>query len=116
MSIAGDRAALAAALSAITGVTGHQYRPRVLTAGAAWPLLVGLEAADPRVPAFEVTWRVVVILPADETAASRWFDTHHEDVAEGLENFGFVQRIEPALVATSAGDLEAMQVTVRKEA
>lgn len=114
MSIVGDRAAIAAALSAVDDVTGHEYRPRTLPPGTAWPLLQRLD----RGPAqdFEATWRIVVILPADEITASKWFDAHHEAIADGLLDFGFVDPIEPGLVQTDVGDLEAMMLTVRREA
>jgi hypothetical protein len=114
MSLTGDRQALADALTAVDDVTGHRYRPRTLPPGTAWPLLQGLD----RGPAFdfEATWRVVVILPGDEQRASEWFDAHHEQVADALADFGHVDRIEPGLVATDAGDLEAMILTIRREA
>lgn len=112
MSIAGDRQALADALSTVDGVTGSKYRPTVLIPGAGWPLLGGIDRSQD----YEVTWRVVVVLPGDERKASEWFDAHHEEVADALEDFGYVERIEPGIVATDAGDLEAMFVTVRKEA
>lgn len=115
MSIVGDRAALATALSAIDDVTGHQFRPRTLPPGTAWPLLRRLERAD-EVPDFEATWSVVVILPSDEIAASKWFDAHHETIADGLADFGFVDSIEPGRVETDSGDLEAMILNVRREA
>lgn len=114
MSLQGDRAELATALSTADGVKGHRYRPRTLRAGAAWPLLEGLD----RGPAYDfaATWRVVVILPGDEVKASEWFDEHHELLADALASFGYVERIEPGIVATEAGDLEAMFLTVRREA
>lgn len=112
MSISGDRQALADALSTVAGVTGSKYRPTVLTPGAAWPLVQSID----RTQDFEVTWRAIVVLPSDERKASEWFDAHHEEVADALEDFGYVERIEPGIVATDAGDLEAMFVTVRKEA
>lgn len=114
MSTTGDRQALADAISTVDGVKGHKYRPTVLAPGAAWPLLGELERAS-SVPAFEVTWRVVIVLPADEQRASEWFDEHHEDAADALAEFGYVERIEPAAVRTEAGDLDAMIITVRKE-
>lgn len=114
MSITGDRQALADALSTVDGVKGSKYRPTVVMPGAAWPLLDGLEAAN-GVPGFDATWRAVVVLPADEQRASEWFDEHHEDVADALADFGYVERIEPGLVRTEAGDAEAMIITVRKE-
>jgi hypothetical protein len=114
MSLEGQRAAIAAALSTVDDVTGHQYRPRTLPPGTAWPLLGGLDEGPAR--DFLATWRIVVVLPADEIAASKWFDGHHEDVAAALANFGRVTRIEPGLVQTDAGDMEAMFLTVEREA
>lgn len=113
MSISGDRQAIVDALSTVDGVTGSTYRPTVMTPGSAWPLLDSIDRPDRD---FTVRWRVVVILPADERRASEWFDAHHELVAEALEDFGYVERIEPGIVATDAGDIEAMIITVRKEA
>lgn len=114
MSISGDRQAIADAMSTVDGVNGHRYRPQVIMPGAAWPLLGVME----RGPAgdFDVTWRVVVILPTGERRASEWFDEHHEQVADALADFGYVERIEPGLADTEAGDIEAMIITVRKEA
>lgn len=112
MSIGGDRQAIADALSEVSGVIGSKYRPIVLTPGSAWPLVEGID----RDRDYQVTWRAVVVLPTDERKASEWFDTYYEDVAGALESFGYVERIEPGVVATEAGDLEAMFITVRKEA
>lgn len=114
MSITGDRAAIVAALADVDDVTAHEYRPRTMPPGTAWPLLGRLQRGE--APDFEATWRVVVILPAEEIAASKWFDAHHEPIAEALLEFGFVDAIEPGLVQTDVGDLEAMFLTVRKEA
>ncbi len=114
MSIAGDRAAIVAALADVDDVTAHEYRPRTMPAGTAWPLLGRLSRGDS--PDFEATWRVVVILPAGEVPASKWFDAHHEPIAEALADDWFVDAIEPGLVETDAGDLEARFLTVRKEA
>jgi hypothetical protein len=114
VSLTGQRQEIADALSTADGVTGHPFRPRTFPAGAAWPLLDRLD----RGPAhdFEATWRVVVILPDDEQRASEWFDAHHEDVAEALADFGHVDSIAPFLVATDSGDMEAMILTIRREA
>jgi hypothetical protein len=114
MSLTGQRQKIADALSTVEGVTGHPFRPRTFPAGTAWPLLDRLD----RGPAydFEVTWRVVVILPGDEQRASEWFDEHHEPIADGLQSLGYVERIEPGIVVTEAGDMEAMILTLRKEA
>lgn len=114
MSLSGQRAELVAALTDVVGVKAYLYRPPAMKTGDAWPLLQDME----RGPAsdFEVSWRVVVILPDDERKASDWFDEHHEPIAEAIEDFGFVERIEPGLVATEGGDLQAMFLIVRREA
>jgi len=113
MSLTGDRQELKDALSAIGGVKGFMYRPNTMATGDAWPLLEVLD--NPEAGAFQATWRVVVILPTDEVKASQWFDAHHEPISDGLADFGFVTRIEPGLVATEAGDLQAMFLTVVRE-
>lgn len=92
----------------------HKFRPRTMPTGTAWPLLEGLD--NPEAGAFQATWRLVVILPSDEIRASEWFDAHHEPIADALGDFGYVDRIEPGLVDTEAGDLSAMFLTVRREA
>lgn len=114
MSIQGDRQAIADALSTVDGVTGHKYRPTVMRGGAGWPLVQDLQ----RGPAldFDVTWRVVVVLPAGEQQASEWFDENHEALAEALDDFGHVERIEPTSIVTDAGDMDGMLITLRKEA
>lgn len=114
MSLADDRTDLAAILSGVEGLKGFRYRPTSLNAGDAWPLIESLDS--PEAGAFQVTWRVVVILPADERAASDWFDTRWESVADALlDEFGVVDRIQPAAVDTEAGAVSALLFTVRKE-
>ena len=74
MSLADGRTELAGILSTVSGVAGHRYRPSAARSGDAWPLVESLD--NEQVGAFQVTWRVVVVLPSDERAASDWFDTH----------------------------------------
>lgn len=112
MSISADRQDLANALSGVDGVTGSKYRPAVLAPGAAWPLLESID----RDRDMQVTWRAAIVLPRDERRASEWFDSHHEAVTDAIADFGYVERIQPGLIGTDAGDLEAMIITVRKEA
>lgn len=114
MSLVGDRAAIAQALSSADGVRGFSHRPATPKTGDAYPLLGSLDRGP--ASSFETTWRVVVVLPGDERAASDWFDEHHEPIAEALQGFGYVERIEPGIVVTEAGDKEAMILTLRREA
>lgn len=112
MSLADDRQDIADAVSTIAGVTGHRYRPAPVMAGAAWPLLSAIQ----RSPEFEVTWMVVVALPTGERRASDWMDANHDALCDALEEFGVVERLEPGNLATEAGDMDVMIITVRKEA
>jgi hypothetical protein len=115
MSLTGDRQEIATSLSTVDGVKGSKYRPNVIMPGSAWPLLGPLER-DEGSGQFAATWRIAVALPGDEQRASEWFDAHHEEIAEALEEFGYVERIEPGLIDTEAGDMEAMIITLRREA
>jgi len=114
MSLSADRAELAQILSTIDGVSGFAYRPKIMSSGNAWPLLGPLE----RGPAddYLATWRVVIILPTDERKASDWFANHLEDITDALDQFSYVERIEPYAVQTEGGDVNAMLLTMNKEA
>ncbi|MEV4384390.1 hypothetical protein AB0J68_01475 [Micromonospora sp. NPDC049580] len=113
MSLVGDRTEIGIALSTVEGVRGYAYRPTVLAAGDGWPMLGPLERAGGL--SFTATWRVFLVLPQDEQAASEWLDTHHEDLVDALEPTGFVDRIEPVELSTEAGPLLAIQITMRSE-
>lgn len=112
MSLSAQRQELATLLSTLDDLRGHPYRPRTFPPGAAWPLLVSIDREED----LAVRWVVVVVLPSDERKASEWFDEHHGEIAEVLEDSYTVERIEPHSEPTEAGDLNAMLITVRKEA
>lgn len=113
MDLAGDRAALAAALSNASDVTGYLYRPVKPRAGDAWPLLGVMERGPGR--AFDASWRVLVFLPQGPKEASEWVDAHTEDIVDALEPVGYVDRIEPATITDGDADRFALQFTVRSE-
>lgn len=113
MSMTGDRAAIAAALSTVAGITGSAYRPTVLDQGAAWPLVGRLVRGPGR--DFMVTWRIAVVLPADEQRAADFFDGHVDALTDALDPLGYVSGIEPGSVATGAGDLPCMIITMERE-
>ncbi|WP_328850260.1 hypothetical protein OG994_16640 [Micromonospora globbae] len=117
MSLTGDRANIAAALSLVDGVTGYPKRPSVVSPGDGWPFVASLDRGPASV--FEVTWTVTVVLPNDEQDAADWLDSHAEELAQALEyshlSVGFVDRIEPVQVATSAGAMPAIEITMRGE-
>lgn len=112
-ALAGDRAAIAAALSTADGVKGYAYRPTTPKPGDAWPLLGALERADGL--AFTASWRVLVFLPQNEVTASEWIDIHHEDLVDVLAPVGFVDRIEPVVLSASGTDQYALQILMRSE-
>lgn len=113
MSLVGDRAAIAEALTGVTGVRGYQFRPTAPRPGDAWPLLGSLEHAAGM--AFMVTWRVLVFLPQDERAASDWTDTNYEALVDALMPVAFVDRIEPAVMSANGSDQYVLQITMRAE-
>jgi hypothetical protein len=114
MSLAGDRQEIADVLSTISGVKGFKYRPTKMNTGDAFPLVEFLD--NPAGMSLQATWRVIVVLPSGEQDAMEYFDSMHEAVSDVLnEQIGFVDRIEPGNLATEAGSMNAMIITVRKE-
>lgn len=111
--LTGKRAELAAALSTVPGLRGHPYRPGTVQPGDAWSLLSSLERDEGL--AFLVTWRVLVVLPGDERAASDRIDELVPLLVDALEPAAFVDTIEPVKIETGAGDMYALQVNVRSE-
>jgi hypothetical protein len=115
MSLAGDRQAIADALSSLDDVTGYKYRPTIIRPGDAWPLIEFLD--NPGAYNLMATWRVIVVLPAGEQDAMEFFDSMHEEVSDVLnEQFGVVERIEPGNLSTEAGTMNVMILTVTREA
>jgi hypothetical protein len=115
----GARDAIAAALSTVAGVTGYSYKPVTPKAGDAWPLWAGGERGPGR--SFQYTWRVLILLPKDERAASAWIDEHVEALVDAMEgasvddnDVGFVDRLDPVAVTAGGTDQLALQITMRE--
>jgi hypothetical protein len=113
MSLKSVRDQIVQALYGVPGVTPYRHRPDVLAEGAAWPLF-GPSTRDAGT-AFLQTWRVTVVLPADEIQASDWIDSHWALLFERLSPVGFVDTWTPAMLPTSAGELFTMMITMRAE-
>lgn len=115
MSVTDARVNLAAALSTVTGVTGYEFRPSTIKAGAAWPLLTELDRG-PGV-AFAGNWRVVLVLGGDEKNAQKKIDDLLPKVTAAIESqgAGFVSQARPALLQTSAGEMFAAEIITRSE-
>lgn len=113
MSLAGKRFEIAAALSTVTGVTGHASRPAAAMPGDAWPLLGPM--ARGMGSAFEVTWLVRVLLPQDEIAAMEWLDAHWAGLFFALSPIGFVDSAIPVSLPVAGGEQFAFEITLRGE-
>lgn len=111
MSLVGTREAIAIALSTVTDVRGFAYRASTPMPGDAWPLLGELERADGL--SFSVNWKVMVFLPQGELAASDWIDSHYDAIVDALEPIGYVERLSPVVVSTSAGNQYFLEITMR---
>lgn len=110
MSLAGDRAAIAAALTAAgLDVRGHTYRPDTPRPGDAWPLLDALDREDGMLAA---TWRILLVLPGEERGAIEWMDARAAELVDALALVGYVERIKPAMIN---GTLFGAEVTMRSE-
>ncbi len=107
------RADLATVLSGVPDVTGHAHRPSTPAIGDAWPVLGPLDRDLGT--AFKVTWRVRVLLPQDEEAASEWLDAHWAPLFNALEPFGYVGRGVPVMLAAQGGELYALEITLTAE-
>jgi hypothetical protein len=114
MSNAMTRINVAAALSTVGGVTGFPRRPAVMRAGDAWPQWRGSERAGGE--SFEVTWQILIVLPAaDETSADSFADSHLDALADALRSLLFIDTVGPASIPSEGGDLYALMITGRSE-
>jgi hypothetical protein len=104
----------ATALSTVDGVNGYAKRPKALKVGDAWPLLSSIDRAEGLV--FEVTWRVMILLPQEEIAASDWIDSHAADLVVALNPVAIVDQLAPVTTVVNSTDQLALQLTLRREA
>jgi hypothetical protein len=107
------RDSIAAALSTADGVTGYPTRPAVLKAGAAWPLLASVDHGPGA--AFAATWRVLLVLGADERTAVDQIDALLPAAVEALSPVLYVDTAVPVNLDTSEGAVLALQLTGRSE-
>lgn len=112
-NFAGKRVAIGSALNDVPGVQGYPKRPAGLAEGDAWPLLSTLNRAGG--DAFLVQWRVRVVLPQDESAASDWLDTHWDALFYALKPHGHITGAQPVMLAVAGGDLYAFEITMQAE-
>jgi hypothetical protein len=107
-----SRRDIADAVSSVTGVTGHEFRPDVLGDGDAWPLIASLTREG---AGWTTSWRVLLVLPADEAAAAARLEAIAQDLTDALQPVAAVDLIEPVTIKTQAGDLAGLQITARSD-
>ena len=112
MSNDATRAALAVALSTVSGVTGYPRRPKVFKPGDAWPQWAGSERTDGR--SFLESWNILVVLPADEPSADVFADTRQAALLAALSPVVFVDSFAPANIQAE-GDVLGLLITGRSE-
>jgi hypothetical protein len=117
MTSAAERAALVTAADGVTAgdftVRAHESRPAAPAPGDAWVRWRGAQRDAGFL--FVNTWAVLVVVAADETTADAMADQLGYALAGALEPVMFVDAITPVVMATSAGDMQGLQLTGRSE-
>lgn len=88
--------------------------PKVVRAGACWPLVESWEPITPGL--FAATWRVVLALPPAGDEAAHTADAVATDVAQLLQAAGWVERIEPLELQAGGGTIPALVFTLTPDA
>lgn len=113
MSLVDDRAAIAAALEPLADVRGHDRRPAAPRPGDAWPWLQRFDVEQGLV--LRPTWKVLVLLPSDEFAASEWMDDHLAAIFAALRGPGWAESAEPALMRVGREDAYVLEITLKMD-
>lgn len=103
------RTAIAAAVSAIDGLTGYPKRPTSINVGDVWPRWGGANRGDDRM--FTNSVVVVLALPADEDQADALIDLYGEQLFDALQPLLYVTAFEPAVLPMTGTDSLALQIT-----
>lgn len=109
----GFRQSVATALNAVPDVRGYAHRPSTIAVGDGWPLLSTLTRTQGT--SFVAQWRVRVLLPQDEEAASAWLDDHWAPLFYALEPLGFIPQAAPVMLDAAGGGLYALEITMIAE-
>ncbi|GAA2817454.1 hypothetical protein [Kribbella solani] len=113
MSFVESRAAIAEALSTVEGVTGYPKRPTTWTPGDA---IVLVEQIDHTLGvAWQVTWRIVLLLSGDEGVAIEQLDELLPLITDALQPLVYVDTATPEAVQTEGGDMTAVVILARSE-
>lgn len=104
------RQQIASALSIVPDVRGHSKRPAPPAEGDGWPVLGPLDRQGGT--SFTATWRVRIVLPQDEDAASEWIDSHWPDLFYALQPLAHVMRAAPIMLDGGGGQFYALEITM----
>lgn len=104
---------LATALGTVAGITGYVRRPRAIKPGDAWPQWGGSERDDGR--GFIETWKILVVLPADEATADTFADAKQAALIAALSPILYVDSFAPANFTGDSADMLAVVITGRCE-
>lgn len=106
------RAHIAEAASLVEGITGSEFRPAVLAPGACWPLIASLDAVK---AGYVTSWRILVVLSADERTAADQLTRWAPDLVQALGSTAWVESMAPVTIQTSAGEIPGLQITARSD-
>lgn len=108
------RARIKMALDTVDEITGYVRKPDVIQRGDSWPLWRSSERPDDAGFTFLLTFDVVVVVGQSDPDSV--VDTWGEALIEALDPAVMsVTNMVPAVVASSAGDMNALMITGRCE-
>lgn len=107
------RAALAAAMSTVDGVTGYVRRPTAPKVGDGWPLWRGSVRDEGY--AFMETWAVVIAVGPNEVDADKWIEAHEQALFDALQSLLFVESFTPVAGPVQGNDALSLMITGRSE-
>ncbi|GAB3817464.1 hypothetical protein [Kribbella italica] len=113
MALSATRTAIAAALSAVDGVTGYVARPTVWGSGDAVVFLDRLEKVEGVIT--QATWRIVLLLSGDEGVAIDQLDTLFDPIIEATRSEIFIDSASPELIPSEGGPMTAIVFLARSE-
>jgi hypothetical protein len=115
MTLAADRAAIAAAVDAVQDITGYDDQPAMLNVGDAWVRWAGWLAAGP-LALFETTWLVDVITGGTPTDAMNFLDSHASLLVDAVAPLAYVAAVLPVdFQIPNAGVLYGAEITLKRE-
>lgn len=108
-----QRVALETAITAVTGVTCYEQRPKAPKPGDAWLQVDSIDLLHGLV--WSPLWRVFVHLPQQPRDADAWVDTHFQYLVDAIRGPGFATEGAQFALQTEVGEQYVLQITARSE-